>query len=641
MKNNKFKILLFFALALITVFSFKLQQNNSYQLHYQAQINDFLQAQNRLINSISNRNNISNTEIEIIKSEISKTRTQLKKVDFWLRYLEPLAYKKINSPLPVEWETEVFEKHEKPYKRVGAGITLAELYLNEENINKDTLLFLLSESKKFTNAYLQDSITDKLKTFDHFYFCNRLYLLNLASIYTTGFECPDSTNVIPELRSMLTSVSDLYKVYNQSFPNQALTDEYLKLYASAIQFVNEAPSQYAHFNHFTFIKDYVNPLFQLNQQLISKYQASSRSNLDFALNKTATSIFDKNLYNGQITKGIFLRVNNEEDLQLIDKLGKMLFYDPVLSANNKRSCASCHNPKEFFTDTLKTTSLQLNQKDFLARNSPSLLNVQYNHLSMLDGKFYTLQHQGKAVITNPIEMGSVENEVLAKVLSCDEYKKGFKKLLKYTPQEKEITLEHIVSAITFYYGKFGKYYAPFDEAMNKKATVSSEVIQGFNLFMSKAQCATCHFVPQFNGVKPPFIGSEFEVLGTPQDAQYKALSPDKGRYEINPAAETMHAFRTGSLRNIEKTKPYMHNGVFKTLDEVVEFYNGGGGVGRGLKVDNQTLSSDSLRLYKSEKQNLILFMKSLNEDIIFEPKPNSLPVSKIKTLNTRKVGGEF
>jgi cytochrome c peroxidase len=213
-------------------------------------------------------------------------------------------------------------------------------------------------------------------------------------------------------------------------------------------------------------------------------------------------------------------------------------------------------------------------------------------------------------------MGSDEVEVVKKVLNVPEYKKGFKKLLKYTPQEKEVTLEHLVSAISFFYGKFGNGYAPFDDAMNKKGTVSQDVIKGFNLFMSKAQCATCHFVPQFNGVKPPFIGSEFEVLGTPQDAHYKALSPDKGRYEINPATETMNAFRTGSLRNIEHTKPYMHNGVFKTLDEVVEFYNGGGGAGRGLKVDNQTLSSDSLKLNVNEKQHLIQFMKALSEKVV-------------------------
>ena len=177
--------------------------------------------------------------------------------------------------------------------------------------------------------------------------------------------------------------------------------------------------------------------------------------------------------------------------------------------------------------------------------------------------------------------------------------------------------------------------------MNKKSEASLLVKEGFNVFMSKAQCATCHFVPQFNGVKPPYVNSEFEVLGTPGDKDFGNISSDKGRYGINPAKETLNAFRTGTLRNIQYTKPYMHNGVFDNLDQVIEFYNAGGGVGRGLKVDNQTLSSDSLHLTKEDKKALISFLTSLNENIFFEKPPEMLPVSKNKTLNSRKVGGEY
>ena len=177
--------------------------------------------------------------------------------------------------------------------------------------------------------------------------------------------------------------------------------------------------------------------------------------------------------------------------------------------------------------------------------------------------------------------------------------------------------------------------------MNNTGTVDETVRQGFNVFMSKAQCATCHFVPQFNGVKPPYVGSEFEVLGVPADTAYSKVSADKGRFGINPADETANAFRTGSLRNAQYTKPYMHNGVFASLNEVVDFYDGGGGAGRGLKVENQTLSSDSLHLSKTEKHNLVQFMKSLNEDIIFETPPAELPKSKNKEWNKRKVGGEY
>jgi cytochrome c peroxidase len=159
--------------------------------------------------------------------------------------------------------------------------------------------------------------------------------------------------------------------------------------------------------------------------------------------------------------------------------------------------------------------------------------------------------------------------------------------------------------------------------------------------MNKAQCATCHFVPQFNGVKPPYVGSEFEVLGVPSDNNFTGLSADKGRYLVNPAKETQSAFRTGSVRNAAKTKPYMHNGVFKSLDEVVDFYDAGGGAGRGLKVSNQTLSPDSLKLTKAEKSDIIAFIKSLDEDIPVVTVPLKLPKSKKDALNNRKVGGEY
>jgi cytochrome c peroxidase len=226
-------------------------------------------------------------------------------------------------------------------------------------------------------------------------------------------------------------------------------------------------------------------------------------------------------------------------------------------------------------------------------------------------------------------------------LNCKEYKIGFKALLKYTPEEKELSFDHLSSAITYYYSKFSKHTSAFDRAMNKQDTIGAEVKAGFILFMGKAQCATCHFVPHFNGVKPPYVGSEFEVLGVPADSNYTKLSADVGRYGVNPAPETQNAFRTGSLRNIARTKPYMHNGVFTSLEQVVDFYNAGGGAGRGLSVPNQTLSSDSLNLDANEKYLLVQFMKALNENTVFETPPDKLPISRNTSLNTRLVGGSY
>lgn len=580
-------------------------------------------------------------DVDAVVQKLEEARAALKAADFWLRYLEPLSYKRINAPLPVEWETEVFEKFEKPYKREGAGLTLARLYLDEDRVEKDSLQELLHHAQFATGAFETDSVTETLDSYHHFFLCNRLFLLNLAAIYTTGFECPDTEKVIPELRLMMESVNEIYLAFNESFPSQALTNGYLTLYQQTLAFVRSQPIDHNSFDHYTFLRNYVNPLFTINQQLIRDYRVVSKSLVDYSLSKNSISIFDKALYHGQNPKGIFIRVRDSAALSQINSLGKMLFFDPILSGNNSRSCASCHKPRQYFTDTLDRTSLQFDHLGRLARNTPSLINVPFNHLLMLDGKHISLQNQTKAVMFEPTEMGSNEVEILKKVMSCKEYNEAFTSLLKYTPQEREVTMDHLVSAITFYYTKFSNAYSAFDDAMNGLGPVDPAVARGFNLFSSKAQCATCHFVPQFNGVKPPYVGSEFEVLGVPQNPDHKKLSPDHGRFGINPATETLHAFRTGTLRNAAFTKPYMHNGVFRTLREVIDFYDGGGGAGRGLEVPNQTLSSDSLHLTNAEKEDLIIFMESLNERVPFEDDPATIPLSDDKDLNNRKVGGLY
>jgi cytochrome c peroxidase len=635
-------ILYFCLLAVFISIAFKNSPNqNAYEKLYLQKLHAFKGQQTALLTLVNKSNLESSLELEKLKEQISTARKDLKAMDIWLRYLEPVAYKKINGPLPVEWETEVFEKFEKPYKREGAGLTLAELYLEEEKPDKKVLASLIQSSLDVFPVYEADSITGELKDYSHFFLCNRLFLLNLASLYTTGFECPDTSHVIPELNSMLQEVGGIYQVFNQSYPEHPLPLDFLTRYEKMRAFVATQPTRYSHFDHFSFIKDYVNPLFAQNQELIRKYQVLSKSYVDYALNKNATSIFGKDLYNGQNVNGVFHRVTDKEVLSEIDKVGKLLFFDPILSGNNQRSCASCHKPTEYFTDTLSSTSLQFDHQSALPRNTPTLINVGFNHLIMMDGKHTSLQDQTKAVILNPLEMGSKEEEVLKKVLDCPEYNKAFKKLLVHTPEEKEITFDHIASAITLYYSKFSRYTAPFDEAMENKQVLNVSAKRGFNMFMSKSQCATCHFVPQFNGVKPPFVNSEFEVIGVPSKNSSKTLSPDRGRHSIHPAEETLNAFRTGSLRNSAFTKPYMHNGALASLEEVVDFYDVGGGVGKGLDVPNQTLSSDSLHLSKKEKEDLIYFLNSLNEKIVFETPPVRLPASKIKASNERVVGGTY
>lgn len=640
--NRKITWITFIAAAAFLLLSFNNSgTSNSYTVAYYRQLHALTVQQESLLAQIGQSDLSREADVQQLREAIRVCRGRMKAADFWLRYLEPVSYKKINGPLPVEWETEVFEKFEQPYKRDGAGLTLAAQYLDEEEKHRDTLVRLVQGALAVMPVYAADSITRNLKDYHHFFLCNRLFLLNLAALYTTGFECPDTAQIIPELNAMLDAVDSIYLAFNESFPATALTSDYLALYGRTRAFVKAQPAAYTAFDHFTFIRDYINPLYRLSQQMINRYHVFSRSMVDYSLTKTATSIFDKAIYNGSNPKGIFLRVKDTAVLAEIDRVGKLLFYDPLLSGNNLRSCASCHKPTEYFADRQGPSNLQFNRKDHLPRNTPSLINAPFNHLLMLDGSHITLQNQTLAVMTNPLEMGGDAQAILKKVLSCNDYKKTFTRLLVHTPQEPEITIEHISSAITIYYSKFSRYYAPFDEAMEGGKPLPAEAVSGFNLFMSKAQCGTCHFVPQFNGVKPPFVSSEFEVLGVPADTAYSRLSPDKGRYQVNPAKETRNAFRTGSIRNAAHTAPYMHNGVFGSMMQVIDFYNAGGGAGKGLPVDNQTLSADQLHLSVKEKEQLIAFINALDEKIIFENPPARLPRSKDPLLNRRKVGGEY
>ncbi|MFI5156724.1 MAG: cytochrome-c peroxidase [Chitinophagales bacterium] len=635
-----FSVILFVAIS-VSIFSFNEREDPSYKRLYTINLDEFKQEQAILENAIIGSGLQSEKDMQEIRQRIAAARLKLKNLDIWLRYFEPNAYRMINGPLPVEWETEVFEKFEPPHRREGAGLTVAELYMDEKGFVKDTLIALIKKSRAAIKTFEADSITSQLNTFSHFFLANRLFLLNLAAIYTTGFECPDKSHVIPELLSMLEGTENIYNHFNQSFPTTPLEKEYLALYEKMILFVKGQPVEFSHFDHFRFIRDYVNPLFAINQHYINVYNVRSINNNDYTLNNLNNSIFDKSLYTPQSAKGIYTLIDDPKTLNEISYIGKLLFYDPILSGNNLRSCASCHKPTQYFTDTTLITPLQFDKEHHLPRNAPTLINVVYNHLIMLDGKHFSLIAQGKDVMTNPIEMNGTEKEIIRKLMTCKEYKDALKKFSKLTPEEKEIGLSHVVSAISFYYGSYSRFKAPFDDAINGKATVTQEVQNGFNLFMSKAKCATCHFVPNFNGVKPPYLGSEFEVIGAPQDTTFKEISEDKGRWLINPAPETMHAFRTGSIRNASYTKPYMHNGVFKSLDEVIDFYDAGGGTGKKMSVDNQTLEGDSLKLSPKEKKELLSFLEALNEEIIFEEAPASLPTSSEKSLNKRKVGGLY
>ncbi|HTF82152.1 MAG TPA: hypothetical protein VL947_10515, partial [Cytophagales bacterium] len=175
--------------------------------------------------------------------------------------------------------------------------------------------------------------------------------------------------------------------------------------------------------------------------------------------------------------------------------------------------------------------------------------------------------------------------------------------------------------------------------------LSSQVSKGYNLFMGKAGCGTCHFAPTFGGLAPPYFDdTEGEIIGVPSNKSADALDADLGRAQGKMRERTYiyaHAFKTPSLRNVELTAPYMHNGVFDSLEEVMDFYNKGGGQGIGLVVPNQTLPAKPLHLDKTEIAAIIMFMKSLTDTTGLTRIPKQLPAFSNPLLDNRKIGGVY
>ncbi len=293
-------------------------------------------------------------------------------------------------------------------------------------------------------------------------------------------------------------------------------------------------------------------------------------------------------------------------------LGKLLFFEKGLSSNKQRSCASCHVPGKAFTDGLKT-SVALDGHSPLARNAPTIWNAALQRNLFVDSRSRTLEEQVMQVLSNALEMSGSAQAVATDIIQRPAYKHLYQKAYKTTDTQK--AAENICNAIACYERTLIALNSRFDKHMNGTPTLTKREVNGFNLFMGKAKCGSCHFMPLFSGAKPPrFFYMESEVLGVPKsNSKQTVLDGDSGRYLSTKYEVHLFAFKTPSLRNVALTAPYMHNGVFNTLEEVVDFYNNGGGKGLGIAPANQTLPFDNLKLTKRESADLVQFMKALTD----------------------------
>ncbi len=250
-----------------------------------------------------------------------------------------------------------------------------------------------------------------------------------------------------------------------------------------------------------------------------------------------------------------------------------------------------------------------------------LINTVFAHSFFYDFRVKNLEDQIDHVVFNPLEFSTDYKEIVKKVFLISEYKDLFRDAFPEMYDQQVESGYILKMALASYVASLSSFNSPFDKYMRSEINeqqIDSSVLKGYNLFMGKAGCGTCHFAPSFGGIVPPqYKESESEVLGVPASSAANVLDADSGRYQSGWPWDNdpwfLHHFKTPGIRNVALTAPYMHNGIYDSLEEVMDFYNFGGGTGMGMLVDNQTLPEDSLHLSEVEMQAIISFMEALTD----------------------------
>jgi cytochrome c peroxidase len=268
-------------------------------------------------------------------------------------------------------------------------------------------------------------------------------------------------------------------------------------------------------------------------------------------------------------------------------LGKMLFFDPRLSGSNAISCATCHNPALGWSDGKSTATGDRMQ--VLDRATPPIVNLAFNNFFMWDGRFHSLEEQAWGPMTGPTEMHGSQRLILGKLSTLPGYVAAFSKAY---PGE-GITPDTVAKSIASFERTIISKDSPFDRWIDgDESALSPSAKHGFELFTGKANCVVCH-----QGAN--FTDQGFHNIGLRGNT-------DPGRYAIVPIRILRGAFKTPTLRDVALSAPFMHNGEYPTLEEVVEHYDRG-----GEQKDNLDPNIKPLNLSEQDKRDLVEFLNSL------------------------------
>lgn len=542
---------------------------------------------------------LASKSIEEKQQAFREARLAFKRVEPMLAFFNYAAYYSLNQPnLPKIEEDGNSNKIIKP-----TGFQVLEEELFQEEVNEEEID---RQSRNILHTLeLEQQHPQKLASMKrhHFLWMFRDALLRCVALGISGFDSPIILNSLPENAKLLEVLSDYINLAANHFTDKKLAYAWANELTKAKMQLSENKS-FNDFDRYKFIKEHIHPLLELWNQSISALEVAFP--FPKALNYEAVSLFGANTFNlDKFAPSYSAKLNNE-----LIALGEELFHDEQLSGNKKMSCGTCHIPEQAFTDGRRLA--EGSDGSDLKRNTPTLYYAALQAAQFYDARSANLENQILQVVHNEKEFQGNIEELVTYVKNTETYLTKFSDLYQGTISSKTVR-----NALASYVRSLAPFNSKFDRNISGLANdIDQDEIDGFNLFMGKAKCGTCHFAPVFNGTVPPnFSDSELEVLGVPNFPAIENAKPDKdlGRFDVFGAELRKHAFKTPTVRNVSKTAPYMHNGIYQSLEEVIDFYNRGGGAGIGNALENQTLPPDELDLTKEEIRKLIAFLNALED----------------------------
>lgn len=442
----------------------------------------------------------------------------------------------------------------------------------------------------------------------------RMAVVRVLSMGLTGFDTPASDSALSESALSLESVREAILRYEQRCTDKELMIQIEAHFSAAINVLES--SSFEALDRSELIRAHLEPLYRdlgrLHRELKVETMAEVSAG-EYAWNYSGDHIFSDDFLNPYYYTELYAELDNPA----LRKLGRKLFYDRRLSKQGALACASCHRPELAFADG-RAKSKAGDGSGELTRNAPTLWNAIYSDRFFYDLRATTLEKQMEHVIFNAREFDHNYQGIMQGLRKDSLYPQLFEKA--FAGQSNQGISRYTFSmALSSYLVSLRGFNSPVDRYLRgEEVQLAPEVLQGFNLFMGKASCGTCHFAPTFSGLVPPlYTENESEVLGVLVAPESNALDPDLGRWASGTLADEAvfykHSFKTVTVRNVALTAPYFHNGAYGTLEEVVNFYNHGGAQGKGLELPYQTLPADSLQLNESERLALEAFMVALTD----------------------------